>query len=227
MRACACGLRSVWPQSIPGTIRSLAYANSPFTFGGASTRADELADLADLERARRGLRHARRGEPHRVEDLGVAGAAAEVAGERLADLVVATGSGSAAAGRRSRRRGPACRSRTAPRPRRRTPAARRAARRRRRAPRPSSRRGRRACAASTRQAQTSVPSSSTEHEPHSPCSHAFFEPGKPSFSRSAKSSDSPSQQSAWCSSPLIRTVILMRAPVRARARSSTRSACRR
>src|SRR5262249_18911931 len=56
-----------------------------------------------------------------------------------------------------------------------------------------------ACAASTRQEQTSTPSSNTEHEPHSPCSHAFFEPGYPSFSRSAKSSDSPSQQSASAS----------------------------
>ena len=36
-----------------------------------------------------------------------------------------------------------------------------------------------ACAASTRHAQTSVPSSRTEHEPHSPCSQAFFEPGRP------------------------------------------------
>ena len=45
MRACACGLRSVWPQSIPGTIRSLAYANSPFTFGGASTRGTSSPTL--------------------------------------------------------------------------------------------------------------------------------------------------------------------------------------
>ena len=45
MRACACGLRSVWPQSIPGAIRSLAYANSPFTFGGASTRGTSSPTL--------------------------------------------------------------------------------------------------------------------------------------------------------------------------------------
>ena len=49
MRACACGLRSVWPQSIPGAIRSLEYANSPFTFGGASSARDELADPPDLQ----------------------------------------------------------------------------------------------------------------------------------------------------------------------------------
>ena len=57
MRACACGLRSVWPQSIPGAIRSLAYANSPFTFGGASSRGTSSPTLPDLQRARCGLRH--------------------------------------------------------------------------------------------------------------------------------------------------------------------------
>ena len=77
------------------------------------------------------------GQAHRVEDLRVAGAAAEVARQRLADLVVASAPGSARAGRPPRRRGPACRSRTAPRPPRRTPPARGAAGRRRRGPRPS------------------------------------------------------------------------------------------
>ena len=70
--------------------------------------------------------HRRRG-PHRVEDLLVAGAAAEVARQRLADLVVARVGRRARAGRPPRRRAPACRSRTAPRPRRRTPPARGAA----------------------------------------------------------------------------------------------------
>ena len=126
-----------------------------------------------------------RGHPHRVEDLRVAGAAAEVARQRLADLVVASAPGCARAGRPPRRRAPACRSRTARRPPRRTPPARGAAGRRRRAPRPSTTSCPSACAASTRHAHTSTPSSSTEHDPHSPCSHAFFEPGTSSFSRSA------------------------------------------
>src|SRR5207253_2394731 len=39
MRACACGLRTVCPQSIPGATRSLEYANSPFTFGTPSARS--------------------------------------------------------------------------------------------------------------------------------------------------------------------------------------------
>ena len=38
MRACACGLRSVCPQSMSAACRSLAYANSPFTFGVPSER---------------------------------------------------------------------------------------------------------------------------------------------------------------------------------------------
>src|SRR5215212_9134764 len=38
IRACACGLRRVWPQSIPAAWRSLEYANSPVTFGMPSAR---------------------------------------------------------------------------------------------------------------------------------------------------------------------------------------------
>src|SRR5713226_3883750 len=38
IRACGCGLRSVAPHSIPSRRRSLAYSNSPFTFGTPSTR---------------------------------------------------------------------------------------------------------------------------------------------------------------------------------------------
>ena len=69
----------------------------------------------------------------RVEDLLVARAAAEVAGERLADLGVASATGCAPAGRAWRRSGPACRSRTARRRPRGTPPAPGAARPRRRA----------------------------------------------------------------------------------------------
>ena len=83
-RACACGLRSVWPQSIPGRVRSLAYANSPVVFGDAVDAAHALADAAELELARRRTRRRcssrARPRPHGVEDLRVAGAAAEVAG---------------------------------------------------------------------------------------------------------------------------------------------------
>src|ERR687885_791915 len=106
-RACACGLRTVWPQSIPAAKRSLEYANSPVTFGIASTRLT-LSPIRPCSSARDAVviwgrrlgsdpgirpppscssRFA--GEPDGVEDLGVAGATAEVARQRLADLVVA------------------------------------------------------------------------------------------------------------------------------------------
>ena len=49
MRAWACGLRTVWPQSIPGATRSLENANSPLTFGMPSRPQHALADAADLE----------------------------------------------------------------------------------------------------------------------------------------------------------------------------------
>ena len=64
MRACACGLRSVWPQSIPAAERSLAYANSPVVFGIAVDALDALADAAELElRGRSSLMRSRR-QPH-------------------------------------------------------------------------------------------------------------------------------------------------------------------
>ena len=88
----------------------------------------------------------RRSSPGRhadgVEDLLVPGAAAEVPGERLADLVVASAPGCGAGGLQPQRRTRACRSRTGPRPRRRTPPAPGGARRPRRAPRRSRRRDR-------------------------------------------------------------------------------------
>src|SRR2546423_1169771 len=43
--ACGCGLRTVCPQSIPASTRSLAYANSPVAFGlrrEHEARADQL-----------------------------------------------------------------------------------------------------------------------------------------------------------------------------------------
>ena len=139
---------------------------------------------------------------HRVDDLLVARASAEVAGQRLADVVLArVRNPSQEVGSRdheARRTEPALhgsrlderclhrveRRRPPPGPPRSTISC------------PS------ACAASTRHEQTSLPSSSTEHDPHSPCSHAFFEPGSPSRSRSVKRRLSPGQTSASIRSPL-------------------------
>ena len=97
----------------------------------AAHRGAEVATLAPHGRACRG------GQADRVQDLLVARAAAEVAGQRLADLQVRRRSAPAPAGRARRRRARACRSRTAPRRTRRTPPAPGAAARRPRAPRRS------------------------------------------------------------------------------------------
>src|SRR5512133_2159977 len=94
IRACACGLRTVWPQSIPAAKRSLAYANSPVTFGTASERRTtsptrpSSSSVAPCNSLLLGIEEAH-GEADGVEDLRVAGASAEVAGERLAQLVLA------------------------------------------------------------------------------------------------------------------------------------------
>ena len=87
-RAYGCGLLRVVPQSIPSAHRSDEYANSPFTLGVPSGRPG-LAPTPSAGGARRSgaaltpLRLSL-AEPHGVEDLLVAGAAAEVPGERLA-----------------------------------------------------------------------------------------------------------------------------------------------
>ena len=137
---------------------------------------DRLADAAELELAC--SRPARR-EANGVEDLRVAGAAAEVAGERLADLVVVRARRSPQQVDRghdqSRRaeaalHGAGLDERLLDRGAARSPSA---------SPSTVTTSCPSACAASTRHAQTSVPSRSTEQEPHSPCSQAFFEPGKP------------------------------------------------
>src|SRR3954451_1520239 len=120
--AAECGLRTVWPKSIPAAKRSLADANSPVTLGVASTRrtdsptrpssslragaltVDPLSARSSSH-ARESGSYAERGwwfgvaprcstgssarrQPHRIEDLRVPRAAAEVATQRLPDLVV-------------------------------------------------------------------------------------------------------------------------------------------
>ena len=180
-RACACGLRSVWPQSIPAALRSLEYANSPCTFGGPSGRRTALADAA---RARAASASRSRStsclRPRPAPRRRSSGSRCSGRDCRRAPRGSRRPSGSACdrAGRRSRRSGPACRTRTARRRRRRTPPARGAARRSSATPSTVTTSCPSACAARTRHEQTSVPSSSTEHDPHSPCSHAFFEPGR-------------------------------------------------
>ena len=60
----------------PVGLRSLPYANAPVTFGIPSTRRA----LSPTARSDRGVRSPAGRDPHRVDDLLVAGATAEVAG---------------------------------------------------------------------------------------------------------------------------------------------------
>ena len=99
-------------------VRELALDLQP-AVGAVHALADAVADPRGPDLGRAGAAHetARpRGHPHGVEDLLVAGAATEVAGQRLADLGRRSARGCGRAGRGSPRSGPACRSRTAPRP---------------------------------------------------------------------------------------------------------------
>src|SRR5437868_10846531 len=103
MRAWACELRRSLPYAMRGSTRSSAYRVSPVTLPHASIFGSGCPTMVkrslDMVRAP-GLRHARTsasglavaglpegGQLHRVEDLRVAGAAAQVPGEGFADLV--------------------------------------------------------------------------------------------------------------------------------------------
>src|SRR5438445_5991141 len=83
---------------MPATCKSLAYSNSPVVFGTPSARRTlspiqpsltSVPGMTLLMRASPRRSSAFRCQPHGVEDLCVPRAAAEVAGQRLADLVVA------------------------------------------------------------------------------------------------------------------------------------------
>ena len=92
MRACGCGLRSVAPYSMPSRERSLPYRNSPLHLRRRVDPRSGIADDAAQSLFRRSERHAPkpllRRTVHGFEDLPVPGAAADVAGQRLADLGV-------------------------------------------------------------------------------------------------------------------------------------------
>src|SRR6266849_7165551 len=84
IRACGCGLRRIRPKSIRGSARSSANLVCPLTLAKASGFVSDLPTTASssatalLSRCR---------QFHGLEDLQVAGAAAEHAGERLLDRV--------------------------------------------------------------------------------------------------------------------------------------------
>src|SRR5262245_17949322 len=106
MRAWGCGERSSRACAMRGSARSSANSVWPVTFAAASTRTSGrpttpslgfgVSATHDLGLRRQLLRsdprlapHPRRGQQHGLEDLEVAGAAAQVGGERLAHLAVA------------------------------------------------------------------------------------------------------------------------------------------
>ena len=124
---------------------------------------------------------------HGFENLHVAGAAAEISGEALANLGVGRLGMARQQIRRPRESFPACRFRTARRRARETPAAR--ASRRSPCATPSIVRifAPSACTAGTRQLFTSAPSISTAHAPHSPSPQPSLVPVRPSSSRSTSS----------------------------------------
>src|SRR5262249_15068131 len=96
MRACGCGLRSTAACSIPGSFTSSVYVARPARSFGSSRRGTSLPiqrrcamAMAISSASRRGCGHARRGQPDRVDDALVSGAAAQIGRDRLADLLLA------------------------------------------------------------------------------------------------------------------------------------------
>src|SRR2546422_1167677 len=93
MRACGSVLRSSLQYSMRGNARSSAKRVAPVTFSTASTFRSAFPMTLCLAIQRFPFRlgffapHARRRQLHRLIDLDVAGAAAEVAGERVLDFV--------------------------------------------------------------------------------------------------------------------------------------------
>src|SRR5215470_5302373 len=93
MRACGCWARRSFAWAMRGRRRSSAKRVSPVTFAQASTfgrrcpMTDHGRSRVSLTGAASGAGHATGGELDGVQDLGVAGAATEVAGERGADRV--------------------------------------------------------------------------------------------------------------------------------------------
>src|SRR5262245_60783991 len=83
MRACACGLRTIAACSMPCTLRSSVYLPRPVMSDASSRRLIEEPMIPGMDR----LLGAGDG-PNGLDDVVVAGAAAEVALEPFADLLL-------------------------------------------------------------------------------------------------------------------------------------------
>ena len=94
MRACACGLRSIAACTMPGSAKSSVYVRGAGEqariFAAPDARAEDCGVLIASP-----PRHRVAASLHRAHDVLVAGAAAQVAFEPVADLFVASDSGSA------------------------------------------------------------------------------------------------------------------------------------
>src|SRR3954454_4213078 len=93
MRACGCGLRRILPQIMPGILVSAANAARPVTLSTPSGRMVRwpihLLSVT-MFMARSLIRaHFGGGFHHRADDLVIAGAAAEIAGQPEADFFLA------------------------------------------------------------------------------------------------------------------------------------------
>ena len=153
-------------------------SSSSTTCPSANSRA-RVVDRRDRAALDDDRPSSRRRQPHRLDDLRVARAAAQVAGQALADVVVASGPGS----RRSRSRAAMTIAGRA------EPALHAAGLEQRLLHRDERDAARAAAvstaravglAAGTRHAHAISPSIATVHEPHSPCSHAFLAAVRPS-----------------------------------------------
>src|SRR5512138_2289888 len=95
IRACGCGLRSTLPQIMPGMLVSAANWARPVTLSMPSGRMVRwpihlLLVTTFIGVISRSLRaHFSRGFHHRADDLVIAGAPAEIAGEPEADFLLA------------------------------------------------------------------------------------------------------------------------------------------
>src|SRR5688572_24883785 len=92
IRACACGERRILPQSMPGREKSAPYCARPVTFGTPSGRTGlwptTLSSFSGwgITLAMSASAHFSGGVEHRLDDLVVTGAAAEVARQPVAHL---------------------------------------------------------------------------------------------------------------------------------------------
>src|SRR5271156_5652747 len=91
MRACACGLRTNATSIVPGSLMSDTNSPRPCRWRSSSRRSNEAPTPQASFGIRRPPGEGRRGLGDRGDDVGVAGAAAQIAGETGADRALRAG----------------------------------------------------------------------------------------------------------------------------------------